>query len=199
MEAVTKERLAEAFMAHRERLLALVKRQLHPILLKRLSYEDVLQSAFEAAVRRLEYFSMSPEVPVYFKLRTVVVQTLTDLERKHLQSRSRDAFREQELAPDANVSVPGEAVGMNWGQIAADVTSPSSHVEREERRVLLKQALAALPEKDRQILVLRHFDEMGNAACAEVLGIDAKAASIRYVRALERLQQRLMELSCFRA
>ena len=185
-------------MAHRERLLALVKRQLHPILLKRFSYEDVLQSAFEAAVKRLSYFELSPEVPVYFKLRTVTLQTLADLERKHLQAGCRDAFREQELADDPNVSVPGADRQMNWGQIAAEVTSPGSRVEREERHALLKQALGSLAENDRQILVLRHFDEMSNAACAEVLGIEPKAASIRYVRALERLQKKLMELSCFR-
>lgn len=185
-------------MAHRERLLALIKRQLHPVLLKRLSYEDVLQSVFEEALKRLSYFEMSAEVPVYFKLRTVAMQVLADLERKHLQAASRDAFREQELAEDPGVSVPGAQPGMNWGQIAAEVSTPSSHVERVERHVLLKQALGALAEKDRQILVLRHFDEMPNAACAEVLGIDPKAASIRYVRALERLQRKLMELSCFR-
>ena len=39
---------------------------------------------------------------------------------------------------------------------------------------------------------------MGNAECAAALGIEPKAASIRYVRALERLKQKLMELSCFK-
>ena len=55
-----------------------------------------------------------------------------------------------------------------------------------------------MPENDRAILVMRHFDGMGNAECAAALGIDQKAASMRYVRALERLQQKLTEVSCFR-
>lgn len=198
MDKVTKAQIAEAFVAHRAQLLAVIQRQLHPVLLKRLAYEDVLQSACEEAMKRLGYFEVSPEVPIYFKLRTVVLQVLADLERKHLQSQSRDAFREQELAEGVGSTegVPGG--GMNWGQIAAEVSSPGSHIARVERNGLLRQAIAALPEQDRQILVLRHFDEMGNQACAEILRIDPKAASIRYKRALERLQRRLMDLSCFR-
>ena len=81
---------------------------------------------------------------------------------------------------------------------AADITSPLSRVDRDERHALLRAAVAALPENDRAIIVLRHFDGMGNAECAAALGIEPKAASIRYVRALERLQQKLMELSCFK-
>ena len=55
-----------------------------------------------------------------------------------------------------------------------------------------------LSETDRQILVLRHFDGYGNSECAEILGIEPKAASIRHARALERLEDRLKEVSCFR-
>lgn len=83
-------------------------------------------------------------------------------------------------------------------QFAADITSPVSHVDRDERHRLLRAAIDALPENDRRIIVLRHFDDLGNGECAAVLGIDPKAASIRYVRALERLHQKLTELSCFR-
>ena len=89
------------------------------------------------------------------------------------------------------------AGGLAWGQFAADVTSPVSRVDRDERHALLRNALDSLSSADRQILVLRHFDGMGNGEAAAVLGIEPKAASIRHVRALERLQRRLMELSCF--
>jgi RNA polymerase sigma factor (sigma-70 family) len=84
------------------------------------------------------------------------------------------------------------------GELPADVTSPVSRVDRNERHALLRAAVAELPANDRAIIVLRHFDGMGNSECAAALGIAPKAASIRYVRALERLQQKLMELSCFK-
>ena len=176
--------LAQAFSAWRGQLLALVKKNLNPILLRRMSYEDVLQTACEAAARRLDYFAANADVPVYFKLRTILLQTLSDIARRHLQAEARDAYAEEE--------------GGGISELPADVTSPASRVDRDERHVLLRRAVAALPETDRQIIVLRHFDGMGNGECAAILGIDPKAASIRHVRALERLQKKLAEVSCFR-
>ena len=192
----TSQSLAEAFAEHRARLLSLVERRLNPILLKRLSHDDVMQEVYLAAAKRLPYFTQNEDVPIYFKLRTILLQTLADIERRNLQAAGRDAYREAEVGDDeTGECAPG---ALNWGQFAADVTSPLSRVDRNERHALLRAAVAALPENDRAIIVLRHFDGMGNAECAAALGIEPKAASIRYVRALERLQQKLMELSCFK-
>ena len=188
------EKIAQAFIEHRERLMTLVRKNLNPILLKRMSYEDVLQSAYEAAAKRLDYFDSAPDVPIYFKLRTILLQTIADLSRRHLQSEGRDVYKE------VNVRGEGEEDGRSGvviENLAADETSPVSRVDRDERHALLRRAVDALGEADRQIIVLRHFDDLGNSECADILGIEPKAASIRYVRALERLQKKLMELSCF--
>ena len=192
----TSQSLAEAFAEHRARLLSLVEKRLNPILLKRLSHEDVMQEVYLAAAKRLEYFAREPEVPLYFKLRTILLQTLVDVERKYLQAAGRDAYKEVEVGDEATESAPPGA--LNWGQFAADVTSPLSRVDRNERHALLRNAIYSLPENDRAIIALRHFDGMGNSECAAALGIEPKAASIRYVRALERLREKLMELSCFK-
>lgn len=188
-------KVAEAFAANRERLLALVQKHLNPILLKRYSHEDVLSMAYEAAAKRGGYFAAHPEVPVYFKLRTILFQTLTDLARQNLQTAGRDAYREVEVFDEGDEDHP-EA--LKWSLFASDITSPVSRVDRDERHRLLRAALATLTADDRRILVLRHFDGLGNSECAVLLGIEAKAASIRYVRALERLQKKLVEISCFR-
>lgn len=184
--------LSAAFVENRGRLLQLVRRRLNPVLLKRFDPEDVLSAAYENATKRLGYFSSREDVPVYFKLRTLLLQTLTDLERRNLGAAARDAYREVEA--DAG-GVDG-AEGL-VADLAADVTSPVSKVDRCERHDLLRAALASLSDADRRIIVLRHFDGLGNGECAAVFGIDQKAASIRYVRALERLQKKLMEYSCF--
>ena len=159
-----------------------------------MDHEDVLSETYVNAAKRLEYFAARDDVPVYYKLRTVLLQTLADIERRHLMAQGRDAYREvQEAKTDAAES------GANvLGNIPADITSPVSRVDRDERHAILRNALATMPENDRAILVMRHFDGMGNAECAAALGIDQKAASMRYVRALERLQQKLTEVSCFR-
>ena len=194
MEDFTQDDLAAAFAEHRQRLRALAEKRLNPVLLKRMDHEDVLSETYVNAAKRLEYFAARDDVPVYYKLRTVLLQTLADIERRHLMAQGRDAYREvQEAKTDAAES------GANvLGNIPADITSPVSRVDRDERHAILRNALATMPENDRAILVMRHFDGMGNAECAAALGIDQKAASMRYVRALERLQQKLTEVSCFR-
>ncbi len=177
------QNLADAFEEHRERLMALVERRLDPVLLKRLSHDDVLQEVYLAAAKRPDYFAQRPDVPIYFKLRTILLQTLTGIERRHMQAGVRDVHKETEIED---------------GAMEATVTSPVSRIDRDERHALLRAAVDALPENDRAIIALRHFDGMGNAECAAALGIEPKAASIRYVRALERLQKKLMEVSCFK-
>ena len=194
MEDFTQDDLAAAFAEHRQRLRAIAEKRLNPILLKRMDHEDVLSETYVNAAKRLDYFAARDDVPVYYKLRTVLLQTLADIERRNLKAQGRDAYREvQEATTEA-----GEPGVLAIGDMPADITSPVSRVDRDERHAILRNALAAMPENDRAILVMRHFDGMGNAECAAALGIDQKAASMRYVRALERLQQKLTEVSCFR-
>ena len=177
--------VAADFEAFRPKLTALAAKHLNPILARRLSPEDVVQEAFAAALMREDFFEREPDVPLYFKLRTILFQTMVDLERRHLAAQKRDAYKE--------VDVPGRdaddtsAGNLDWDMFADTMTAPNSVLAREDRHALLRQAIGELSENDRQIIILRHFDDMDNADCARVLGIEPKAASIRYVRALERL------------
>ena len=201
MEDFTQDDLAAAFAENRQRLFALAEKRLNPILLKRMSAEDVLSETYVHAAKRLDYFAAHDDVPIYYKLRTILIQTIADIERHHLKAQGRDAYKELRVE-SGGLSVEGEGAqpegGVCVGELPADITSPVSRVDRDERHAILRRALAAMPESDRAILVLRHFDGMGNAECAAALGLTEKAASIRYVRALERLQKKLVEVSCFR-
>ena len=85
--------IAGMLMEYRERLLNLAKRNLNPILLRRVTPEDVVQDTLSAACQKIDFLENNPEVPVYFKLRTILFQTITALERKHLQSRKREIGR----------------------------------------------------------------------------------------------------------
>ena len=189
---------AADFESFRPKLTSLAAKHLNPVLGRRLSPEDVVQETFAAALMREDFFENEPDVPLYFKLRTVLFQTMVDLERRHLAAQKRDAYKELRIV-SCEFGVDGTANGNPCiGELPADITSPVSRVDRDERHSILRRALAAMPENDRAILVMRHFDGMGNAECAAALGLTGKAASIRYVRALERLQQKLVEVSCFR-
>ena len=201
MDDFSQDNLAAAFAENRQRLFALAEKRLNPILLKRMSAEDVLSEAYVHAAKRLDYFSAHDAVPIYYKLRTILIQTIADIERHHLMAQGRDAYKELRVE-SGGLSAEGEEAqpegGVCVGELPADITSPVSRVDRDERHAILRRALAAMPESDRAILVLRHFDGMGNSECAAALGLTEKAASIRYVRALERLQKKLVEVSCFR-
>lgn len=186
--------IAATLMEYRERLLSLAKRNLNPILLRRVTPEDVVQDTLSSACQKIDFLENNPEIPVYFKLRTILFQTITALERKHLQSQKRDAYKELEVSDQQEDAT----AKLNWNMFADSVTGPLTKLARIDRYELLKKAMASLPENDRQILELRHFDNMSNMDCAEVLHITTKNASIRYVRALEKLQKLLVELTEFR-
>ena len=200
MDGFSQDNLAAAFAENRQRLSALAEKRLNPILLKRLSVEDVLSEAYANAAKRLAYFAAHDDVPIYYKLRTILLQTLADIERRNLKAQGRDVYKELRMENgEGGIEGRGDSDGdVCVGELPADITSPASRVDRDERHAILRLALAAMSENDRAILVMRHFDGMGNSECAAALGLTEKAASIRYVRALERLQQKLVEVSCFR-
>ena len=183
-----------ALTEHRARLLSLARLNLNPMLARRISPEDVVQETLAAACRKTDFMRNRPDVPVYCKLRTILLQTITDLERKHLRSTKRDAYRELEIDGDGDVSSPG----LNWNMFADTVTGPLTQLARQDRYELLRKTMESLPEHDREILELRHFDGMSNTECAEALHLTQKAASIRYVRALEHLKKQLIEFTEFR-
>ena len=174
--------LAEVWLEYRERLMRLLMLRMPPVLQRRLSVDDLLQEAYLACGRRVEFLKSEPEVPMYVKLRRIALQALTDAERHHLAAAKRDAMKE--MSPEDDV-----AVADAWAHFADTISSPRTHLERLERQAMARRVLAQLSEHDREILELRHFEEMGNAECAAVLGIEQKAASIRYVRALKRFRE----------
>ncbi len=195
-EPEEKEKWSDAFEEFRPQLLRLAKRNMAPALSLRVTAEDIVQTALLSACQRRAYFENNQDVPVYFKLRTILLQTITDMERYHLRSQKRDVFKEAEVIDSPGTQT--EAM-LSWNMLADSISSPTAHIRREEREELLRQAIETLAENDRIILELRHFDGLSNQECADILHIEQKAASIRYVRALQRLKEKLIVLSEFRS
>ena len=186
---------AEKFLEYRERLLALARRNLDPVLARRVTPEDVVQDTLSSACAKIDFFENRPDVPVYCKLRTILFQTITALERKHLQAAKRDAYKDVDVADGNDTATQAR---LSWNMFADTVTGQVTRIARQDRYALLREIIAELPETDRTILEMRHFDGLGNTECAELLEIEPKAASIRYVRALQRLRQKLAEYTEFR-
>ncbi len=180
--------LAEIWLEHRDRLVRLLATRMPRVMLRRLCADDVAQEAYLACGKRLDFLQNQPEVPMFVKLRKIALQTLTDLERRHLAAGKRDAMKESTWDDDAD-----DASIDAWANFADSISSPRTHLVRLERQALARRILQELPATDREILELRHFEELSNNECAAVLEIAPKAASIRYVRALKRFQDLLKD------
>ena len=186
-----REALALLFSLHHNRLVRLVSFHLSRQLLGRVGPDDVLQEAFLAAERRIDHYAANSSTSPFVWIRMIAMQTLTDLHRFHLDAKRRDASREvvRNFSSTPSASIAAFLTGR--------LTSPSQAVERAEMYELVERTVAGMDPLDQEVLALRHFEELSNSEVAEVLGIQQKAASIRYVRAVKRLRQELSHLPGF--
>lgn len=184
------EALAELFSLHRSRLWRTVNFRLGGRLAGRVDPDDVLQESYLAAVQRLEHYGRDASASPFVWLRMVVLQVLIDVHRRHMGTKKRDAGKELPIfgqypqATSASMAI----------RLVGNCTSPSQAAIRGESMDIVERAIAAMDPIDQEILALRHFEELSNNEVAEVLSIQPKAASIRYVRALKRLKEVLSEV-----
>jgi RNA polymerase sigma-70 factor (ECF subfamily) len=183
------EALGELFMLHRERLWRMLSVRLDRRLASRVTPDDVLQETFLDVARRIGEYLEAPSVPFYVWLRFLTVQRMHMVQRLHLGARARDVSREVTLPDGAPASSESMA-----GQLVSHLTSPSQAAIRHEFQERLRSALEEMEALDREVLALRHFEELANHEVAQVLGISEEAASKRHVRALRRLRAILADL-----
>ncbi|MFH1304577.1 MAG: sigma-70 family RNA polymerase sigma factor [Planctomycetota bacterium] len=183
--------LADEYSQYRDRLWRIVNFRLDRRLLGRVDADDILQEAYLDAATRIEHYLNDPATSFFIWLRTVVGQTLIDVHRRHLGAQKRDVRREVK----AKRRVFSASTSFQIADVLlGDLSSPSQAALKEELSAQLHEALESLNEIDREILVLRHFEELSNLEAAEVLEIESKTASMRYFRALTRLRSILVRI-----
>ena len=176
---------------HRRRLRRMVALRLDPRLQGRIDPSDVVQEAYlEASNRRAQYLQ-NPTMPFFLWLRFLAGQRLRVLHRKHLGARARDAGREISLCRGALPEASSAALA---AQLLGHDTRASEAVVRAEMQLRLQEALNTMDPLDREVLALRHFEQLTTAEVAQVLDIKEKAAGKRYLRALKRLKDILASL-----
>src|SRR3954471_16160516 len=177
--------LAALFDHYKGRLRHMVRLRLDRRLAGRLDASDVLQEAYLEADKRFAEYLRDPAIPIFLWLRLVTGQKLTDLHRHHLGAKMRDAGLEVALHRGA---LP-QASSVSLAELLLGrLTSPTRAAQRAEMQRRLQEALNRMDSIDREVLVLRHFEELSNAEVAQVLGLEKSAASNRYIRALKRLK-----------
>ncbi len=176
---------AELIEPHRARLRRMVTLRLDHRLLGRVDASDVIQEALLSAVREFPRYVREPELPLFLWLRGLVGQAIALQHRKHLGVQARDPRREVRVFDGP---IPAASSAALAAQLLGRDTRPSVAAMRAERNLRIQEALDALDPIDREVLVLRHFEELSAEETARALGIERSAASHRYMRALKRLK-----------
>ncbi len=172
---------------HRSRLRRMVEMRMDPRLAARVDPSDVVQEALQVAHVRLSEYLAKPAGPFYTWLRGIALDRLVDSYRRHVVAKKRTVLREQRWHP--RVSEQSEQILAN--SLVASDFSPSSHLIQAELLARVRQGLAQLSERDREILVLRHLEQLNVDEIADVLEIQKSTVTTRHLRAVVRLRELL--------
>ena len=176
------------FEQNRERLRLFMIHRTNQHLLKRIDWDDVLQETFLVIQKRFHEFVDSPRVPFYVWMRAMAGQVLIDLHRQHLGAQVRTVHREVSIHSRLPFQSTATSVA---GLLAASGTSPSRAAIRSEQIETLRATLDQMNELDREVLFMRHMEQMTNGEVADALNIKTSTATKRYIRALKKIRSRL--------
>ena len=185
------EALTELFSRYRKRLKQMVRLRLNRRLQGRIDDSDVLQEAYLEAARRLPEYLADRPLPFFLWLRHLTGEKLIDTHRRHLGAKMRDAAQEVSLHRGP---MPAASSASLAAQLLGRLTSPSQAAVKAETRLRVQEVLNRMDLLDREVLALRHFEQLSNAEVAETLGLNESTASSRYLRALKRLKDELCDL-----
>jgi RNA polymerase sigma-70 factor (ECF subfamily) len=176
---------SQALEPFRSYLEVLARVHLDPRLRGKLDPADVVQQVLLRACAAWPTLE-TPEPPVIAAwLRRILARTLADVV-KHYDRDRRAVDLERSLEADLDRSASGLA-----GWLAADQTSPSQAAQRNEELLRLADALAALPEPQREVVVLKHLRGWTLQRIADHIGRTIPAVASLLRRGLEDLRHQL--------
>lgn len=180
--------LAELFSRYRRQLRAMVAFRLDQNLRGRIDPSDILQDAYLDLAKRLPNYD--PDKMSFFVwLRLVTKERLLVTHRQHLDAKKRDARREL-----VSTSFGAATSSVSLARMFADnYTSVAGKAIRAEQSVRVQAVLDKMDEQDREVIGLRIFEGLTNRETAEVIGINAKTSSSRFLRAIIKLKEELGE------
>ena len=168
-------------------LLALADQYLSDLLRKRYSPEDIVQSTFVRVLEHPDYIISHAEVPAFFKWRTQLFHTLSNINHRNLNFK-RDAEREITFSRVFEDSSPDPEL---LDRLRKSETSPRSRIEQRELAEAVLESLGELSPEERRIITLRQFDRYTAPQCAELLDIPLKEVNACYIRAIRHMKRKL--------
>lgn len=169
---------------HRQSLRRMVQCRLHQGVARRVDASDVVQDALLTASRRLADYLRDPRIPFHAWLRQLTRDRLADVYRHELADK-RDVAREHNVAAAERSSLDPLAQ-------ARDLQlTPAAMLLRKEFAERFHLAVDQLDDIAKEIILMRHGEQLTNAQAAELLGLSEPAAGMRYLRALRQLKSLL--------
>src|SRR5690348_17137038 len=185
----------ELFSRHRDRLKRMVHLRLSRRLAGRVDDSDVIQEAYLDAARRLEEYVRQPVLPFFLWLRNLTALKPAEVHRRHLGTQLRDADREVILHRGGLPLADSVSLA---AQLLGKLTTPSQAAIKAEQRIYVQEALNSMDPIDREVLALKHFEQLSTSEIAQVLGLSKAGAGSRYLRAIKRLRDILERIPGFR-
>lgn len=174
---------------HRSRLRRMIAVRMDPRLGRRIDPSDVVQDTLAVAHRRLPRYLREEPLPFYPWLRAIAWNRLVDLHRQHVRAGQRAVDRER----GEDWTLGDRSARLLADRLCGVTSAPSARLMREELRQRVRAAMLELPEPLREVLVLRHLEEMSVAEVAAVARVSEGTVKSRHFRALARLREILEE------
>jgi len=169
---------------HRTRLRRMVNLRISPRLAARLDPSDIVQEAMAEAHKRLPDYAASRPIPFYPWLRRIAWEQLLQMHRRHIEAQRRTVLREDPWP----LSDESEAL---LAERLVTASSPSNQFVRHEVEQRVRAAIAQLPDTERELIVLKHLEELSFEEAAVVLEMTPVVVYSRYYRAVQRLHRLL--------
>jgi len=179
---------------HRQSLRQMVQLRMDRVLSQRVDASDIVQDVLLEASQRLLEFIHDARMPFHLWLRQLAKDQLIDTHRRHRLAQRRSLDREQSLVQHATSDHSSLDLA---AQLRDQELTPAAAALRKEFQQRFYQALEQLEEDDRELILMRHVEQLTNSDIAQVLGLSQPAAGMRHLRALRRLREILGEATSF--
>lgn len=179
---------------HREPLRRMIGLRLDHAIARRVDASDVVQEVLLKANQRLPEYLRNPVMPFHLWLRQIARDHMIDQHRRHRVAAVRSLDRERPLARAGGDGPFADRSSLDLAaQLRDPGATPAAAALRRELERRFRDALDDLDEDDREIILLRHFEQLSNGEAARALGLSGPAAGMRHLRALRRLRAVLGE------
>lgn len=177
------------FQIHRPRLREMIRLRINPLLRRRIDESDIVQDVLSDATKNFSSYAASPQLPFYIWLRNLAALKLTEVHRRHLTTQKRSIRNEVSL----NSSPTASSINM-VNELASLESIPVDDAVRNELLGRVRKELDGMDDIDREVLALRHFEQLSVSETARILGLSKAGAGSRYLRALKRLGNALSDI-----